>query len=88
MKQEREIKREKEKESERKIRKEEKSRKGIEVWEKERILDIEEYSKKNIDVQDWKGSRQKLRERKGEKENEINENEGEKWVMSWLFKER
>lgn len=90
MNQERERKTEKEKESERKIRKEEKSRKGIEVWEKERILDIEEYSKKKkkIDVRDWKGSRQKLRERIGEKENEINENEGEKWVMSWLFKER
>lgn len=51
-------------------------------------MDIEEYSKKKIDVQDWKGSRQKLRERKGEKENEINENEGEKWVISWLFEEK
>lgn len=42
---------------------------------------------KNI-VRNWIGSRQKLRERIGEEENEINENEGEKWVMSWLFKER
>lgn len=83
MSQERERKREKEEESERKIRKEERGRKGIEA---RKGKNLGYWRIQN--VQDWKGSRQKLRERKGAEENEINENEGEKWVMSWLFKEK